>query len=165
MNDVDKTEIIKLNVWKNENHIKVLGIYNPPQNNPALSLLDVSKQTLIVGDFNAHFHDVGYKNINEARKTMKDFISANNVELLYGNEDPATCLHYNGSTTNPDLTLASSDIAALVSRNITDDSGCGHRMIITTVNFKTTPRTFSNNPHYVQNFKKAKWHKYRKELD
>jgi hypothetical protein len=31
--------------------------------------------------------------------------------------------------------------------------------------FKTTSRTFNNNPHYVWNFKKAKWHKSRKELD
>jgi exonuclease III len=43
MNSVDKTKIIRLNVWKNENHIKVFGIYNPHQNNPALSLLDVTK--------------------------------------------------------------------------------------------------------------------------
>jgi hypothetical protein len=87
MNNVDKTDIIKLNVWKNENHVKVFDIYNPPQNNPALSLLHVTKRTL-VGDFNAHFHDVGYKNINEAGKMMEDFISANNVELLYEKEDP-----------------------------------------------------------------------------
>jgi hypothetical protein len=157
MNNVDKTEIVKLNVWKNENHVKVFGIYNPPQNNPALSLLEVSKQTLIVGDFNAHVHDVGYRNINEAGKMMEDFILANHVELLYEKEDPPTYLHY---TTNPDLTLASPDIAALASRNIIDDPGCGHRMIITTVNFKTTPRTFNNNPHNVWNFKKARWHKY-----
>jgi hypothetical protein len=43
INDVDKTKIIKLNVWKNENHVKVFGIHNTPQNNPPLSLLDVSK--------------------------------------------------------------------------------------------------------------------------
>jgi hypothetical protein len=61
--------------------------------------------------------------------------------------------------------LASPDIDALASRNITDDPGCGHRMIITTVNFKTTPKTCNKNPHYVRNFKRAKWHKYRKELD
>jgi hypothetical protein len=145
MNSVDKTEIIKLNVWKTENHVKVFGIYNPPQNNPALSLLDVTKRTL-VRDFNAHLHDVRYKNINEAGK-MEDFISANNVELLYEKDDPPTYLHYNGSTTNPDLTLASPDIAALASRNIIDDPGCRHRMIITTVNFKTTTKTFNNNPH------------------
>jgi hypothetical protein len=87
---------------------------------------------------------------------MEDFISANNIELLYEKEDPPTYLHYNGSTTNTDLTLAFPDIATPASRNIIDDPGCGHRMITTTVNFKTTPRTFNNNPHYVWNFKKAK---------
>jgi hypothetical protein len=85
---------------------------------------------------------------------MGDFILANNVELLYEKEDPPTYLHYNGSTTNPDLTLPSPDIAALASRHIIDDPGCGHRMIITTANFKTTPIIFNNNPHYVWNFKK-----------
>jgi hypothetical protein len=96
----------------------------PPQNNPALSLLDVSKRTLVVGDFNANFHDVGYKNINEAGKTMEDFILANNVEVLCEKEDPPTYLHYNGSTTNQDLSMASPDIAALSLRNIIDDPGC-----------------------------------------
>jgi hypothetical protein len=57
--------------------------------------------------------------------TMEDFISANNVELLYEKEDPPTYLHYNGSTKKPDPTLASPDIAALALRNITDDPGCG----------------------------------------
>jgi hypothetical protein len=55
---------------------------------------------------------------------------------------PPTYLHYNGSTKNPGLTLAS-DTAALASRNIIDDPGCVHRMIITTVNFKTTPLIMS----------------------
>jgi hypothetical protein len=32
-------------------------LFFTPQNNPALTLLDISKQT-VVGDFNAHFHDV-----------------------------------------------------------------------------------------------------------
>jgi hypothetical protein len=100
------------------------------------TLLLVKKRTLIVGNFSGHFHDVGYRNINEAGKTMEDFISANSVELPYEKEDPPTYFHYIGSTTNPDLTLASPDIAALASRNIIDDPGCGHRMIITTVNFK-----------------------------
>jgi hypothetical protein len=61
---------------------------------------------------------------------MEDFISANNVELLYEKEDPPTYLHYNGSTTSPNLMLASPDIAALASRNIIDAPGCGHKMII-----------------------------------
>jgi hypothetical protein len=43
MNDVDKVEI-KLNVWRNNNHVKVSGIYNPPLKTTLLSLLlDVSR--------------------------------------------------------------------------------------------------------------------------
>jgi hypothetical protein len=98
-------------------------VYTPPSKPPCSELLDVSKRILAVGDLNAHFYDVGYKNINEAGKMMEDFISANNVELLYEMEDLPTYLHYNGSITNRDLTLASPDIAALVLRNIIDDTG------------------------------------------
>jgi hypothetical protein len=39
--DADKVEIIKLNVWKSDNYVKIFGIYNHPQKNPALILLDV----------------------------------------------------------------------------------------------------------------------------
>jgi hypothetical protein len=74
MNDVDKIQITKLHVWKKKNHAKLPGIYNSPQNNPALTFIDVSRQTIVVGDFNAHFHDVRYKNVNEAGKAMEDLI-------------------------------------------------------------------------------------------
>jgi hypothetical protein len=43
MNVDEKREIIKLTVWKNDNHVKVSGIYILPHNNPALSFLDVSR--------------------------------------------------------------------------------------------------------------------------
>jgi hypothetical protein len=33
---------------------------------------------------------------------MENFISANNIELLYENEDTLPYIHYNGSTTNPE---------------------------------------------------------------
>lgn len=39
----EKKEIIKLTVCKTDNHVKIFGIYAPPQNNPALSFLDVSR--------------------------------------------------------------------------------------------------------------------------
>jgi hypothetical protein len=41
--------------------------------------------TIVVGDFSAHSHDVGYKNSNETGKTI-DFILTNNIELLYKKE-------------------------------------------------------------------------------
>lgn len=51
---------------------------------------------------------------------MEDFISANNVELLYVNEDPLLYLLYGESNTNLDLTLASIDITELALRKMID---------------------------------------------
>lgn len=69
MNSADKAEIIKLQVRKNDHSGKIFGVYNPTNNYPTLSLVDVSQQTIAVGDFKAYFPDVGYKNINEAART------------------------------------------------------------------------------------------------
>jgi ribonuclease HI len=165
MIDADKVEIVKLQVWKNDHSAKIFGIYNPPNNDPDLRLVDVSQRTVVVGDFNAHFQDVGYKNVNKAGRTIEDFILTNNIELLYTNGDTPTFLHHNKNTTNPDLTLASTDIAHVASRKIIDDQRYGHRMIITTINLRTKPKAPNNKPHNAWNFKKAKWHKYKEELD
>jgi hypothetical protein len=53
------------------------------------------------------------------------------------------------------------DVAELASRKIIGDSGCGHRMIISTVNFQTKLGAFSKKLHYDWNIRKAKWHEYR----
>jgi hypothetical protein len=66
-------------------------------------------------------------------------------------------------STNPDLTLASTNIADMATRNILDGPGCGHRMI--TLNFRTKPSIPNNKPQHTWNFKMAKWHKYMEELD
>ncbi|GFY34760.1 hypothetical protein TNCV_844591 [Trichonephila clavipes] len=67
-----------------------------------------------------------------------------------------TYLHYNGNGTNPDLTLASADIADDVEREVICDPGSGHRMIITGIGFDTSnssKRPFRNR----WNFAKADW--------
>jgi hypothetical protein len=43
MGDVDKVEIIKFNVWKNDDNVTVFGIYNPLQNNLVVAFLVVSR--------------------------------------------------------------------------------------------------------------------------
>jgi hypothetical protein len=53
---------------------KYLVYTTPHQNSLALTLLDASRQTLVVGDFIAYFRDIGYKNVNEAGKTVEDFV-------------------------------------------------------------------------------------------
>jgi hypothetical protein len=123
MNDADRVEIIKLNTWKNNNYVQIFGLYNTPQNNPALSLLHVSMSNHCFGHFNAHFHAAGLKHPNGTGKTTEDFILTNNIELLYKKEDIPTYLHYKRPTTNSDLTLAFLNIAELATRKITDNPG------------------------------------------
>jgi hypothetical protein len=50
-------------------------------------------------------------------------------------------LYYNGTTTKSDHILVSADIFDVASRKITDDPGCGHR-IITTVKRRTKPSNY-----------------------
>ena len=42
---------------------------------------------MVVGDFNAHSQEVGYKYVNKARRTIEDFMLTNNIKLLYTIED------------------------------------------------------------------------------
>ncbi|GFW71054.1 probable RNA-directed DNA polymerase from transposon BS [Trichonephila clavipes] len=89
---------------------------------------------------------------------MEDLLIADQMELLYNDSDIPTYLHYNGNGTNPDLTLASADIADDVEREVICDPGSGHRMIITGIGFDTSnssKRPFRNR----WNFAKADWGK------
>ena len=51
----------------------------------------------------------GYNYYNHAGRTI-EFLNSQKLELLYNPEDKKTFLHYSGRTTNPDLTMVSSDI-------------------------------------------------------
>ena len=41
----DKTEIVKVDCWKNENHFKIYSLHSPPGNKPNFDGLNVSKKT------------------------------------------------------------------------------------------------------------------------
>ncbi|GFT69491.1 uncharacterized protein LOC103523941 [Trichonephila clavipes] len=92
---------------------------------------------------------------------MEDLLIADQMELLYNDSDIPTYLHYNGNGTNPDLTLASADIAD-VEREVIYDPGSGHRMIITGIGFDTS--NYSKRPFRNRwNFAKADWKNFTLE--
>jgi hypothetical protein len=72
------------------------------------------------------------------------------LNYFYENDGTFIYLHCNGSTTNPDPTLASPDTAELASRKIIDEPGYGERIMIKTITFKTKPRAFSNKRYYAR---------------
>jgi hypothetical protein len=53
-NSEDKDEIVKFNVWKKENNFTIYAIYNPPNNKPDFTSLNVTSKPIMIGDFNAH---------------------------------------------------------------------------------------------------------------
>jgi hypothetical protein len=75
---------------ENDNHVKIFEY--PTPSNQSFQFIKHLRWTLVFGDFSPHFHGIGYKNINEARKKMEDFVSANNSEVFYKTEDTCTYL-------------------------------------------------------------------------
>lgn len=166
MNHTDKCEIIKLDVWKNEEHFKIYGVYNPPNNTPETLSFDTTKKCILIGDFNAHFPEIGYTDINGAGKEIRDYILSHNVELIYNSQDTPTYLHYNGSTTNPDLLIATTDISSRITRTVKNDPGSGHRAVLATIkSIRPTPNKEKENKKCSWNFKKANWEGFRMELE
>nr|CDS35117.1 hypothetical protein HmN_000993900 [Hymenolepis microstoma] len=91
----DICEIIRLNVWKIPNHLKMYAVYNPLQKRPNFELLNISHKTMVLGSFNAHSTRWVYKNRNRAGKEIEDIHNINVLEPVYSDEDPTTYLHHN----------------------------------------------------------------------
>ncbi|VDO13827.1 unnamed protein product [Rodentolepis nana] len=78
----DICTIIRLNAWKWQKHFKIYAVYNPPQNCPNFDFLNISHQTVVLGDFNAHSTRWGYKDTNIAGKEIEDMQNSNPLELI-----------------------------------------------------------------------------------
>ena len=79
----DKSEIVKVNVWKKGNNFTIYAIYCPPNNKPDFTSLHITSKTVMIGDFNAHNPKWGYKNTNAAGKEMEDIFNTSILELIY----------------------------------------------------------------------------------
>lgn len=165
MDTSDKIEITKTEIWKNNEHYKIYSIYNPPNNKPDLTTINIEPKTIIIGDFNAHSQIWGYSTRDGPGKIMEEFINSNTIELVYKSSDIPTFLHYNGSLTNPYLLLVSSDITTNTERYVKEDPGSGHRMIVAKITPTKMKHKTKNTIRSTWNFKKAKWNKYREHLD
>jgi hypothetical protein len=53
-NSEDKSEIVKVNVWKKGNNFTIYAIYSPSNNKPDFTSLNVTSKTIMIGDCNAH---------------------------------------------------------------------------------------------------------------
>jgi len=137
MNDHDTTEIVKISLWKENKKFTIYGIYSPPGNkNLLLDTLDITPSTVVIRDFNAASPSWGYNYYNHAGRTVEEFLNSQKLELLYHPEEQKTFLHYSGSTTNPDLTMVSSDTYKNSQKTVLEDLGSSHRATKITILLK-----------------------------
>lgn len=164
MDNMDKIEIIKINVWTNKSQFNIYSVYNPPNNSPNLDHITINPNTIIMGDFNAHSRRWGYTNSNNAGKIIEDLLNSTPIEIIHNKEDPPTYIHYSGSGTNPDLLIVSSDLHSKTKKQIVEDPGSGHRAIIATIQLGNNKLPSMHlKPRW--NFKKANWKMYTEELE
>ncbi|KAG8173404.1 hypothetical protein JTE90_015537 [Oedothorax gibbosus] len=162
---VDKSEIAKIDVWKEGKHFRVFSMYSPPRNRPNFDLVEMGKKTILMGDFNAHSFEWGYDNYNAAGRELENFMSTNQLQLIYESSDTPSYLHYNGSLTNPDLIFVSSDLEDMV-RQVLEDPGFGHRMILCTIRCRRGRNACGfERAKKSWNFKKANWGKFSEILE
>ena len=135
MDNIDKMELSKVEVWKNYEHYTIYRSYNPPNNITNLNSINLRTKTILIGDFNAHSKTWRYQDSNNPGKILEDFINTNTMDLIYNKNDTPTFIHHTGSNTNPDLLIVSS-VAEYTHRKIIEDPCSGHRVVIATIKSK-----------------------------
>ena len=157
----------KATIWtKSNTKFTVHNFYCPPDTTTELPLLyDITRRTILAGDFNAHMPELGYDRYNNMGREIEALCNGKPINLLQSKQTLPTCLHRrHGTTSRPDLTLISTDLLSDTEIKVLDDIGSDHLPILTTVTLcksskpKTPRRTFWN-------FKKANWIEFRRITD
>nr|CDS32053.1 hypothetical protein HmN_000402600 [Hymenolepis microstoma] len=108
-----------------------------------------------------------YRQVNRSTpgKEIEGILNSSPLELIYSDEDPATYLHYNGTTTTPDLLLVSSNISEVTQRKIINDSGSGHNPVIVSITINSKSVTPKMPTKVLWKFMKADWPKFTNLLE
>ncbi|KAG5669319.1 hypothetical protein PVAND_017207 [Polypedilum vanderplanki] len=119
---LDKLEIFNVILEKeNFKDRNLYFIYNPPKNNEGnFNLIEFTENVSIMGDFNLHHVNWGYKrNAPAAIKLLKLFESKKVSRVrssIEGHEDDFTFKSRGGSKTNPDLVFCHQNLSNLVNQ-------------------------------------------------
>ncbi|XP_042911637.1 uncharacterized protein [Parasteatoda tepidariorum] len=157
MNDSDKTELIKLKIWKDGHAFKIYSTYCPHNNTPHYNLPSILSSTIFIGDFNAHSLKWGYNDTNQVGSRIVDLLNTSTLELVYNCNDPCTFLHYNGTKSNPDLLMVLADLCQSTTQRVLGDPGSEHRQILADISFSADRRSAAHPTYVSWNFVKANW--------
>ena len=145
----------------------IVNIYIPPNSscsngyNPTLNDFLHMKDTLILGDFNAH-DPLWFSPLSDDRgRLLADEIGNSDFGVI--NEDSPTRLPSNGPQSSPDISLASLALLPYITWETKTEMGSDHLPI--TIKIETEIKQITSDIRIYINFKKADWTAFQTETE
>ena len=139
----EDTEVLGIKLLLDKNPLTIYNLYSPPNKQLRPQVFQ-----FFMGDFN--------------RDEVEDWIITHNMVLINKAVDPPTFYSRAWrSTSSPDLTIATNDVAKITSREVDKQLGeSDHKSIFLTIERQKTPPEIYQSPSW--NFKKANWEVFKK---
>ena len=164
ISEVDDIEVLTTEL----NNVIVTSVYKPPAVEfkfPQCILQVHGKLQIIIGDFNSHSTQWGYKETNKDGDAVEQWIDNYQLSHIHDTKLPPSFHSARWrSGYNPDLAIATSDIANLCQKIVTDPiPSTQHRPIGLQVHAAVRPTSVPFKRRF--NFQKAKWEDFAYELE
>lgn len=148
--------------------VVVTSVYKPPPVDfmfPQPASQIHSKPQIFIGDFNSHSTQWGYSEMNKDGEAVEDWMDINQLSLIHDPKLPHSLHSARWKRGyNPDLAMATSNIAGLCKKIVLDPiPSSQHRPIGIQVNAAVVPTTVPFKRRF--NYKKADWKKFTNELE
>ena len=156
--DWEGTEQIAVKILLPKSEILVVNCYCAPSKEMRLQLIPVSENgSLILGDFNSHSTNWGYKSTDKRGEQMEDWMIENRLLLVNKPDDQPTHYHRAWKTTShPDLAIATENLHKICEKSVEDQlGGSDHRPVILRLETQDQPETLRKEASW--NYKKADW--------
>lgn len=146
--------------------VNIVNVYKPTNtlwNNPPLRVLD--HPTMYIGDFNSHSLHWGYDDDDDNGVILFDWLSTNNMELVYSAKDKGTFHSARwGKDYSPDLGIISrlslNDNTMCTRKVLNDFPHSQHRPVL--LEYGLQIPTVHSIPKPRWNFQKADWDAFAK---
>ena len=161
----EQSEIQQIKVCIGKKELLIFNCYCPPNKELHLDKIKIQEERcLVLGDFNSHSQSWGYGDMDKRGETVENWQIETKLQLLYDDEDEDTYFSRAWKTTStPDLTFATDDIAKTINRTVQPQlGGSDHRPIITNLYHQNENKT-QTIPRW--NYKRAKWKNFEQLTD
>ena len=156
VSEVDNIEVLSVEL----SNAVIPSVYKPPKVDskfPHCIPQVPGKPQIIIGDFNSHSTQWGYKDSNKDGDLVEDWMDSNQLSLIHDPKLPSSfnSAHWK-SGYNPDLAIVSSNITDLCQKIVTDPIPASqHRPIGIQVNAAVRQTNVPFNRRF--NYQKANW--------